>query len=115
MTHEAFPFDKMIPGMLDPGMIEDTAKIVNEALNGGYRVNLMNNLLFFPSGHEVGLFLAAENPGQRGRCRPSYPQDQKRGAPDLYLGGSYRPVVVLQNLRRGEYWDLLETKGEIEP
>jgi hypothetical protein len=26
----AFPFDKMVSGILDPEMIEDTAKIVNE-------------------------------------------------------------------------------------
>ena len=79
LTHEAFPFDKMVSRILDPEMIGDMARIIKEALTGGYRVNLMNNLLFFPSGHEVGLFLAAENPGQRGRCRPPYPQDQKRG------------------------------------
>ena len=29
---KAFPFDKMINGMLDPEMIEDTVKIVNEAI-----------------------------------------------------------------------------------
>jgi len=29
---KAFPFDKMVPGMLDPEMVEDTAKIVNEAI-----------------------------------------------------------------------------------
>jgi hypothetical protein len=29
---KAFPFDKMIPGMLDPEMIEDAVKIVNEAI-----------------------------------------------------------------------------------
>ncbi len=30
---KAFPFGKIIPDMLDPEMIEDTVKIVNEALN----------------------------------------------------------------------------------
>jgi hypothetical protein len=29
---KAFPFDKMVSGMLDPEMIENTAKIVNEAM-----------------------------------------------------------------------------------
>ena len=29
---KAFPFDKMVSGMLDPERIEDTAKIVNEAM-----------------------------------------------------------------------------------
>ena len=32
MTHEAFPFDQGVPGMLDPEMIEDTAKMKNEAI-----------------------------------------------------------------------------------
>jgi uncharacterized protein YecE (DUF72 family) len=40
---KAFPFDKMVPGMLDPEMIEDTAKIVNAALNDRLRVNLIVN------------------------------------------------------------------------
>jgi len=40
---KAFPFDKMIPGMLDPEMIEDTAKIVNEAIKDKVRVNLIIN------------------------------------------------------------------------
>ena len=43
MTHEAFPFDKMVPGMLDPEMIEDTAKIVNEAITDKVQVNLIIN------------------------------------------------------------------------
>jgi hypothetical protein len=38
---KAFPFDKMIPGMLDPEMIEDTAKIVNEAIKEEIQVNLI--------------------------------------------------------------------------
>jgi hypothetical protein len=33
----------MIPGMLDPERIGDTAKIVNEALDDRYRVNLIIN------------------------------------------------------------------------
>jgi len=43
LTHEAFPFDKMVSGMLDPEMIEDTAKIVNEAMKDEVQVNLMVN------------------------------------------------------------------------
>ena len=48
MSHEesyakAFPFDKMIPGMLDPEMIEDTAKIVNESQKDKVQVNLIIN------------------------------------------------------------------------
>ena len=40
---KAFPFDKMIPGMLDPEMIEDTAKIMNEAIKDKAQVNLIIN------------------------------------------------------------------------
>jgi uncharacterized protein YecE (DUF72 family) len=40
---KAFPFDKMVPGMPDPEMIEDTAKIVNEAIKDKVRVNLIIN------------------------------------------------------------------------
>ena len=40
---KAFPFDKMIPGMPDPEMIEDTAKIVNEAVKDKVQVNLIIN------------------------------------------------------------------------
>jgi len=40
---KAFPFDKIVPGMLDPEMVEDTAKIVNEAEKDRVRVNLINN------------------------------------------------------------------------
>ena len=40
---KAFPFDKMVPGMLDPEMIEDTAKIVNEAIKDKVQVNLIIN------------------------------------------------------------------------
>jgi hypothetical protein len=48
MSHEesyvkAFPFYKMIPGMLDPEMIEDTARIVSEAIKDGVQVNLIIN------------------------------------------------------------------------
>ena len=39
----AFPFDKMITGMLDPEMIEDTARIVEEAMKDKIRVNLIIN------------------------------------------------------------------------
>ena len=40
---KAFPFDKMVPGMLDPEMIEDMAKIVNEAQKDRVQVNLIIN------------------------------------------------------------------------
>ena len=41
---KAFPFDKMVSGMLDPEMIEDTAKIVNEAIKDKAQVNpIINN------------------------------------------------------------------------
>ena len=34
---KAFPFDKMVPGMLNSEMVEDTAKIVNEAIKVQFR------------------------------------------------------------------------------
>jgi len=40
---KAFPFDKMIPGMLDSEMIEDTAKIVSEATKDKVQANLIIN------------------------------------------------------------------------
>jgi hypothetical protein len=40
---KAFPFDKMVSGMLDPEMIEDTVKIVNEAIKEKIQVNLIIN------------------------------------------------------------------------
>ncbi len=40
---KAFPFDKMVPGMLDPEMIEDTVKILNEAQKDKVQVNLIIN------------------------------------------------------------------------
>ena len=40
---KAFPFDKMVNGMLDPEMIEDTVRIVNEAIKDKVRVNLIIN------------------------------------------------------------------------
>jgi uncharacterized protein YecE (DUF72 family) len=40
---KAFPFDKMVEGMLDPGLIEDILPIVNEAVEDEYRVNLIVN------------------------------------------------------------------------
>ena len=43
ITVRVFLFDKMIPGMLDPEMIEDTAKIVNEAQKDTAHVNLIIN------------------------------------------------------------------------
>ena len=39
----AIPLDKMVPGMLDPEMIEDTARIVNEAIKDKVQVNLIIN------------------------------------------------------------------------
>jgi len=39
----ASPFDKIIPGMLDPEMIEDAAKIINEAIRDKVQVNLIIN------------------------------------------------------------------------
>jgi uncharacterized protein YecE (DUF72 family) len=40
---KAFPFDKMVPGMLDAGMIEDAARIVNEAMKTKVQVNFIIN------------------------------------------------------------------------
>ncbi len=40
---KAFPFDKMVPGMLDLEMIEHTAKIVNEGVKDGVWGNLIIN------------------------------------------------------------------------
>ena len=40
---KSFPFDNMVNGLLDPEMIEDTAKIGNEAIKDKVQVNLMIN------------------------------------------------------------------------
>ena len=40
---KAFPFDKMVSGMLDSEMIEDTAIIVYEATKDKVQVNLIIN------------------------------------------------------------------------
>ena len=40
---KAFPFDKMISGMLGPEMIEDTVEVVNEAIKDKFQVNLIIN------------------------------------------------------------------------
>jgi len=40
---KAFPFNNMVPGMLDPEMIEDVAKIVNEAQKDRVQVSLIIN------------------------------------------------------------------------
>ena len=40
---KAFPFDKVVDGMLDPEMIEDTAKIVSAAAKDKVQVNLIVN------------------------------------------------------------------------
>ncbi len=39
---KAFPFDKMVSSMLDPEMIEDTVKIVNEIIKDKIQVNLLS-------------------------------------------------------------------------
>ena len=39
----AFPFNKMVDGMLDPEMIEDILPIVSEAVEDKYRVTLIVN------------------------------------------------------------------------
>jgi hypothetical protein len=38
---KAFPFDKMIPGMLAQEKIEDTVRTVNEAIKDKIQVNLI--------------------------------------------------------------------------
>ena len=40
---KALPFNKMGSAMLDPKMIEDTGKIVNEAIKDKIQVNLIIN------------------------------------------------------------------------
>ena len=40
---KAFPFDKMVSGMLDPEMIEDTVQIVNEPIKDKIQANLIIN------------------------------------------------------------------------
>jgi hypothetical protein len=40
---KAFPFGKRVSSMLDSEMIEDMAKIVNEATNDRFQVNLIIN------------------------------------------------------------------------
>ena len=40
---KAFPFEKLVSGMLDPEMIEDTVKVVNEAVKDKIQVNLIIN------------------------------------------------------------------------
>ena len=40
---KAFPSDKIISGTLDPEMIEDTVKIVNEAVKDKIQANLIIN------------------------------------------------------------------------
>jgi len=43
---KAFPFDKMVPGMRDLEMIEDTSKIVNAGMNDKSQISLIiNNLV----------------------------------------------------------------------
>jgi uncharacterized protein YecE (DUF72 family) len=40
---KAFPFDKIVPGMLDPEMIQDTLRILNDAVRDKIQVNLIIN------------------------------------------------------------------------
>lgn len=40
---KAFLFEKMVIGMLDPEMIENTGKIINEAIKDKVQVNLIIN------------------------------------------------------------------------
>jgi len=40
---KAFAFDKVVPGMVDQELIEETAKIVNEAQKDKVQVNLIIN------------------------------------------------------------------------
>ena len=43
LTHSAFLFSKIVPGISDLEMIEDIAKIVNEAVKDKVQVNLIIN------------------------------------------------------------------------
>jgi hypothetical protein len=43
LTPEHFPSDKLLSGMLDSEMIEDTGKIVNEAIKDRLQVYLIIN------------------------------------------------------------------------
>ena len=38
---KAFPFDKLIDGMLDPRMIEDTVQLIREALRKKKRIAII--------------------------------------------------------------------------
>jgi len=40
---KAFPFDKLIDGMLDPRMIEDTVQLIREALRRERQIAIMIN------------------------------------------------------------------------
>jgi ABC-type polar amino acid transport system ATPase subunit len=40
---KVFLFDKVVSGMLDPEMIEDTVKVVNEAIKEKIQVNFIIN------------------------------------------------------------------------
>jgi hypothetical protein len=39
----AFPFDKMVDGMMNPGMIDDTIQIIMEGVRRRKRMNLIIN------------------------------------------------------------------------
>jgi len=40
---KAYPFDSLVPGMMDPGMVEDTARIMREAVKEKARVAVIVN------------------------------------------------------------------------
>jgi len=40
---KVFPFEKMVPGRLDPEMVEDTAKIVYEGVKDKVQIKLIIN------------------------------------------------------------------------
>jgi hypothetical protein len=40
---KAFPFDKMVDGMMNPEMIEDTVKIIIEGIRRSKRMNIIIN------------------------------------------------------------------------
>jgi hypothetical protein len=64
---KAFPFDKIIPDMLDPEMIEDTAKSVNAARKDWAQVNLIiNNRAGASQGKGNGPPEAARSSGNQG-------------------------------------------------
>jgi hypothetical protein len=43
LPHDTFPFDKLVPVILDPEMVEDTAEIVRKGLKDKVQVKLFIN------------------------------------------------------------------------